>query len=57
MADELSARLARRQKIIDGDEPAPAENVEAKSNQPKSEDDKSATDAADSELANKLLRF
>lgn len=56
MADELSARLARRQKIIDGDEPAPAENVEAKSSQPKSDDEKDATDAADNELANKLKR-
>jgi len=56
MADELSARLARRQKIIDGDEPAPAENVEAKSNQIKSEEEKSTVDAADNELANKLKR-
>ena len=56
MADELSARLARRQKIIDGDEPAPAENVEAKSNQVQADGDKSVTDAADNELANKLKR-
>ena len=56
MADELSARLARRQKIIDGDEPAPAENVEARSNLAKGEGDKNTVDAADDELANKLKR-
>ena len=56
MADELSARLARRQKILDGDEPAPAEGIEAKSNEPKADEDKDVVDAADNELANKLKR-
>ncbi|XP_076805480.1 EF-hand domain-containing protein D2-like [Clavelina lepadiformis] len=55
MADELSARLARRQNIIEGDEPAPAENLEPKCNERK-EDDKSTTDAAGGELADKLMR-
>ena len=56
MADELGARLARRQQIIDGDEPAPAEGIEPKSYDQKCDGEKGTTDAADNELANKLKR-
>lgn len=56
MADELSARLARRQQIIAGEAPAPAENIEPKCYE-NNADDKDATDSADNELANKLKRF
>nr|CAB3241345.1 EF-hand domain-containing protein D2-like [Phallusia mammillata] len=55
MADELAARSARRQKIIDGDEPAPTEGVEPKPIYAE-EGDKDTVDAAGNELADKLRR-
>ena len=57
MADnELAQRLARRQNIIEGNEEAPAENIEAKCNQV-ADEDKSTVDSADNELAQKLKRW
>lgn len=55
MSDELSARLARRQKIIDGDEPAPTEGVEPKPIYAEP-GEKDTVDAAGNELADKLRR-
>jgi len=55
--NELAARLARRQNIIEGKEAAPAENIEPKCNQvDQSTEEKSTTDSADNELAQKLKR-
>lgn len=55
--NELAQRLARRQKIIEGDEAAPAEHITPKfQQQPAEDEEKSTTDAADNELAQKLKR-
>jgi len=56
MADELAARLARRQKIAEGEEPGPAENIGPKYSEPQG-DEKDTLDAADNELASKLKRL
>lgn len=56
MADnELSNILNRRNKINEGEEPAPTADVVVKGYEAK-EDDKSAVDAAEPELAKKLNR-
>ena len=52
--NELAARLARRRKINEGEEIAPTENI---SPVVSDQNEKSATDNADNELAMKLQRF